>query len=172
MSLIYVTGVAGSGKSAVQSELERLGYPAFDVDQPEIGAAHNNKSNQIVAVPDANHRTQEWFAAHSWRILRQPVEKLKHEYENSVVFLCGTAGNEKDMSDLFDKVLLLDIDEVTLRQRIASREDNDYGKSEHELQQILGKQRAMKQNQGSVKVIDATRPLTKVVADILAEARQ
>lgn len=42
-----------------------------------------------------------------------------------------------------DHVVYLDIDEVTLRDRIAGRAGNDYGKSPYELHRILEQRRVL-----------------------------
>ncbi|HSW65817.1 MAG TPA: hypothetical protein VLI54_01600 [Bacillota bacterium] len=169
MGLFYITGVAGSGKSAIEKELHRLGYEAYDVDDPSIGAPYNNQSNTVVVMPPASERTAEWFAAHSWRISRKRIEELKERAKDRAIFVCGTAGNEQQVRSLFDGVLCLDIDEATLRSRIASRTDNDFGHTEQELQMILQRHKAYRESYASsdITIVDATKPLNDVVGLIL-----
>ena len=169
MGLFYITGVSGSGKSAVERELRKLGYEAHDVDDPDIGGAYNNLTNQIEAVPPASERTSEWFLAHSWRIRRDRVEVFKTQSVGRPIFICGTAGNEHEVLDLFDEVVHLDIDEATLRFRISSRENNDFGKTASELRMILERHAAARRSyrQAQARVIDATQSVSEVVGEIL-----
>lgn len=170
MALIFVTGVPGSGKSAVEQQLKKLGYESYDADS--IGAAYNIQSGAIVKIPPAEDRTPEWFQAHQWRVQRERVEQLRQEAKSKPIFLCGTASNEEDLWDLFDQVLILHIDELTLKHRILNREDNDFGKNEHELQEILvrHKNSLHKLNLPKVTAIDATQPLDSVVQEVLVKA--
>ena len=169
MSLIYITGVAGAGKSVVHQELQNLGYPVYDVDQIEIGAAHSIATGQRVTLPEAQLRTQEWYASHIWKILREPVMALKMKHRDNIVFLCGSAGDENEVWDLFDTVLFLDIDEQTLRRRIATRHNNDYGKAPYELARILDKHKTakLKNTQRGAVIIDGNLPLSQVMSKIL-----
>lgn len=169
MPLIYITGVSGSGKSAVQQRLSDCGYAAYDADDNEISGVYELASGQLIKMPPVDQRTPEWFTNHSWRIKPGAIEKLKTNARNQVVFLCGAARNDKDYWDLFDVAICLDVSESTLRLRIANRRDNDYGKSEHELQQILEWHKKATSNyrlRGAL-VIDADRSLNQVISAIL-----
>ena len=37
MKKIFITGVAGSGKSTVSHELARMGYPSHDIEESDYG---------------------------------------------------------------------------------------------------------------------------------------
>ncbi|MEI7522645.1 MAG: AAA family ATPase [Candidatus Saccharibacteria bacterium] len=167
MPLIYITGIAGSGKSTVQKELKRRGHNSYDVDEPGIGAAHDQQGN-IVKVPDVAERSPDWFDTHSWRMVDGAIEKLQAKAKTGLVFLCGaTTINEN--TGVFDRTIRLDIDEATLRKRLAQRKENDFGQSEHELQRILDFHKAAtdKYKNQDADIIDATQPLDKVIEDIL-----
>ncbi len=173
MPLIYVTGIAGSGKSAAQKELQRRGYEAHDVDEPGIGAAYNLQTGEIVSIPDAAERSPEWFEAHTWKMDLEAVKELKARSLHGVIYLCGRAGNESEAWRLFDKVVYLDINDDTLRWRLAVREDNDFGKTEHELQQILKRNKRAREEfepLGAV-FIDASESLDKVVGEIVKQSQ-
>jgi dephospho-CoA kinase len=170
MSLIYVTGIAGSGKSTVCKELKKRGYDSYDVDQPGISAAYDNKTGNIVKVPDSDVRPPKWFESHSWRMVDGAIDTLKERAKLGTVFLCGaTTANEN--AGVFDQTIYLHIDEPTLRKRLAKREGNDFGKSEHELNQILAfhKTATDKYKNDRVKIVDATQTLNNVVDEILKQ---
>lgn len=168
MSLIYITGVPGTGKTTIQKELERQGYEAYDIDHPRFGGPTNLVTGEPTVVPPIEERSAEWFKQHEWRVSRTAIEELKRQSEGRVVYLCGTATTEHLVWSLFDKVFYLQIDEATLRSRLAGREGNDFGKTEQESQMILERYR---ESQESVKdldviMIDATKGLGTTVKQI------
>lgn len=173
MSLIYVTGAPGTGKSTIQRELTRRGYEAYDVDDPQFGGPVNKATGESTTVPPIGQRSEKWFEEHEWRLSRPAIVDLKARSEGKIAYLCGTATTENLVWDVFDKVLYLNVDEETLRSRISSREDNDFGKTEHELELILDRHRSAQENLSNldVTIIDATKPVNEVVDDIVALAK-
>ncbi len=168
MSLIYITGVPGAGKTTIQRELERQGYEAYDIDQPRFGGPTNLVTGEPATVPPIEERSAEWFQQHEWRVSRTGVEELKRQSEGRVAYLCGTATTEHLIWDLFDKVLYLQIDEATLRLRLENRQGNDFGKTDHEVQMILERYREAQETiKGlDVTMIDATKNLASTVEQI------
>lgn len=74
-----------------------------------------------------------------------------------------------ELWDLFDIVIALTIDKETLKQRLASRTNNDVGKAPDELQTILKRQQTASEDYkklGAV-LVDATRPIATVVDEIV-----
>ncbi len=174
MSLIFITGISGSGKSAVWQELKSRGYEAYDVDEDGLAKWHNNDTGYVhpKSSVKAHQRTPEFLASHSWKVPRNEVEELAKHAVDKNVYLCGVVANENELWDLFGKVIALTVDEDTLRHRIKSRTNNDFGKSEHEFEQIIGRQEDAKDSYkkfGHI-TIDATRPLDEVVDDVVAIA--
>lgn len=168
MSLIYIKGTPGSGKSTIHAELQKLDYESHDADDDDIGSAYNNATNERVDYPDYTP-TEEWFAAHSWRLIPEAIEALHQRAHKKVIFLCGTASNEDELWHLFDRVLFLDIDKDTLKKRLASRANNSYGKAEHELKLIIEKYHndRQKRDRTGVVIINAELPISDVVKSIL-----
>jgi gluconate kinase len=167
VSLYYINGTPGSGKSTIRDELARRGYETHDADDPDIGGPYNNATNQRVTYPQAP--TEAWFAQHSWRLVPEVIQALQQRARHKTIFLCGTAANEDDVWQLFDHVIFLDIDQATLQKRIAARTGNTYGKAPHELTLILQKYKAdrLKRTRPGVTVVNATLPLAQVVQAIL-----
>lgn len=172
MSLFYVTGVPGTGKSAVQKELTQQGYEAFDIDGSRFGGPVNKATGKSTTVPPIEQRSADWFDQHEWRVSRPAIEELKESSAGKNVYLCGTATTENLVWDLFDKILYLNIDENTLKTRIANREDNDFGKTDDELQLILERYRTAQENLGNlaVTIIDATSPIEDVIRAVIKES--
>lgn len=170
MSLIFITGNSGAGKSVVRKELQQRGYEAHDTDEDGITSWRHKITNEIVERPDdEQQRNSGWYDEHEWRMSRQKVEELAAKAKGKPIFLCGSPTNADEMLDLYDRVVCLSLDEDTLKSRIASRDDNDFGKAPDELQSILGWHKSFEQrykDYGAV-MIDATKPLQQVVDDIV-----
>lgn len=170
MPLIYITGVSGSGKSAVAEELKKRGYEAIDADNEGYNQWHNNETNEIVPSPgDAIVRSLEWFTKFDWVTSIEKVTKLAKRAQYKTIFFCSTAGHEKELWKLYDKVVCLEVDENTLRQRIATRTSNNFGKEPHELEEILKwhKTSSADYRKLGATIVDANHPLDQVVDDIL-----
>jgi len=132
MTLIYITGVPGTGKSTVRQELLQRGYIALGGAEDHLAAFYDNRTGDRIGrwIP-VHERTPEWSAKHTWKITRDTLEKLKASDPNNLVFVCATTANDvTELWDLFDKKIALTIDEVTLRHRLATRTNNDVGKEQ------------------------------------------
>jgi dephospho-CoA kinase len=173
MSLFYVTGTPGSGKTTIQEELVNRGYEAYDIDQPRFGGPVNLKTGERTTVPPIEDRSPDWFKEHEWRVSRSGVEQLKAEAKDKVIFLCGTTTTEHLVWDLFDKILFLNVDEPTLRHRILNRKDNDYGQGEGELEIIMNRYRTAQEKLPTLKVtlIDATGSIDETTEAVIKASK-
>lgn len=178
MALYFVTGISGSGKSTVLSELKQRGYDAYDVDEagPATAKWHNDLTGYVHPKSSVKKedRTPEFLSQHSWKVPRQGVEDLAKQASTKTVFLGGAIANELELRDLFSSVFALAIDDDTLRHRLATRTDNDWGKNPHELEHTLTVNHELDERyrEFGYMVIDATQPLEKVVGDILAKVEK
>lgn len=170
MSFIYITGPAGSGKSALTELLRTRGFEAYDEDDPSIGSAHNLETGQPVTIPSVDERDADWFSRHEWRILDAAKSRLRSLAATQPVILFGNSVKPDEQAKLFDKVIYLTLDEKTLRERIMDRTGNDYGKSEDEMQRILQRKQELDDKyNGAAPTIDASKPLEEV-ADAIEQA--
>jgi adenylate kinase family enzyme len=175
MSLFFVTGQAGTGKSAVCHELVRRGYQALDSDDDGLARWVNKETGYVhpksSVKPEA--RTPEFLSAHDWKIPRESVEKLADQATHETVFLCGVGGNETEIRDLFKAMFALVIDDETMTHRLTTRTTNNWGKQAHELALTLGWQQPAREDYARYGhiIIDATQPLEKVVDAIVTTAK-
>lgn len=173
MSLFFITGVSATGKSSITRELRDRGYTAFDTDDDALARWQNNETGYIhpkSSVKSAD-RTKEFIDAHSWNVPREYIEKIANDNVDNTGFICGVANNIDQLKDLFSGIFALIIDEDTLRHRITTRTNNDWGKQAHELEQTLETHKAALEtyNKLGYVIIDAGQALPNVVDDILSK---
>lgn len=173
MSLIYVTGISGSGKSQVREELLRRGFEAHGTDEDGVAAYFNNETGEIENenASDPDFRTPEWRSKHTWKAQREKVEELTTRAKDKPIFLCGVVANDNEVWDLFGKVFALVIDEDTLKHRITHRTENNFGQNPHEFAMISEWQKTAEDDyrKFGATIIDATRPLEQVVDEIIKD---
>lgn len=171
MSLYFVTGVSGSGKSELTLGLRKRGYTAYDTDDDALARWQHNTTGFIhpKSSVKSHQRTEEFLAQHQWNVPREFVEQLSLEARDKPVLICGVANNISQLRDLFEDVFALVIDEETMRTRLTNRTNNDWGKQPHEMEQSLATQREAADVYRSLGyiMIDASRPKDEVIDSIL-----
>lgn len=168
--LIYVTGVSGTGKSALCTELVARGYDARDADYG-VGGWFRIADGVEVPRPSVDgYRTPEWYAVHQWGYSVERAARFASEVSDGIGFLCGSGANENEIWPLIDKAFYLDVDEANLRERLATRRWNDFGKTEYELRNILEWHRNMAANarRFGIERLDASRPLAEIADGLLS----
>lgn len=169
---VLIVGTSGSGKSAAGKELKARGFDVVETDSDihnglSIAYWKNRTTGQGVDMPWPP--TKYWHEENDW-VWR--VDVLGHRLLSSSkkhVFACGDARNKQEAFKLFDKIILLKTDDNTLHKRILSRQDNYFGKAEHELAWILSQNQTITKEveEAGGEMINSTQPLSKVVDDIL-----
>jgi len=149
VAVVLVTGMSGTGKSAALVELARRGHRVVDTD-------YDGWSEEVPS-PDEPEPEQRW------RIDR--IDPLLREHDDGVLFVSGTVLNQGTFYPRFDAVVLLSAPADVILERIATRETNDYGKTEaqpdlilHHLATVVPLLRA-----GATAEIDTRAPLDEVV---------
>ena len=171
MSLVWVTGNSGTGKSTVCGMLRARGYVALDADEDGFCCWTNRDTGEVVVEP-AYPVPEGWLDRHGWVINRERVETLAEESRCRVAFLCGSVENEVDVCDLFDHIVCLVIDDDTLRHRLATRTNNSFGQHPEELAAALmwnPRMRGIYERRGAT-IIDALQPVAEVVKQVIDAA--
>lgn len=121
MTIVLVTGMCGTGKSAALAELARRGHRVVDTDYG--GYAEEVRS------PDGDFLEQVWR--------EDRIDELLASHGSEVLFVSGCVSNQRQFYPRFDTVVLLSAPLDVVLHRLATRESNDFGKSAAERERIL-----------------------------------
>lgn len=175
MSLYFITGGSATGKSTITLELRKKGYAAYDTDDDALARWQHIETSYIHPKSSVKpaQRTPDFLKMHSWNVPREFIEKIAAENQGNIAFICGVANNIDQLQDLFSHTFALVIDEKTVRHRIATRTNNNWGKQPHELEQTLkaNKKALETYNKLGYTIIDASQPLESVVEDIVRSVK-
>jgi shikimate kinase len=161
MKRVLITGMSGTGKSAVIAELAQRGYRAIDLDTPEW-------SHWVDAVPDdmlTPRDRQDWV----WQ--KERVRKLLSQGEGEDLFVSGCAENMDKLYDLIDTVVLLSAPLDAIMGRLHARSEDSYGKTDNERRKITELMESVEPllRQSADFEIDTQRPVECTVEEILAK---
>jgi dephospho-CoA kinase len=147
MTVVFVTGMSGTGKSAALAQLERRGHRVVDTDYG--GWTEGEAGSERLWDEDR-------------------MEALLDEHEEGVLFISGTADNQGAFYPRFDAVVLLSAPAEVILERIAGRKSNDFGKTDAERELILSDLATFEPllRGGATAEIDTRAPLAEV-ADAL-----
>lgn len=163
-----------TGKSTILKRLKQGGFVAYGGAEDKLAAFYNNQTGEKTEWVKAEDRTPEWNEQHTWKIPKAKIEEIKRANTGNLAFICAVTNNDKtELWDLFDHAIALSIDEETLRHRLATRTNNDVGKTDHELEAIITRQKTAKDEyeQLGAHIVDATQPIDNVLEDILKIVR-
>ncbi len=170
MGLFLITGIAGSGKTAVVNMLREHRYSAYDID--DDGFAHwvnidtgESAGNNV----NADARTPEFQKQYAWRMYGDKLRSLAKEAESKDIYLGGIVDGMEQYYPLFSAMFYLDLPKDVLAHRLKTRTGNDYGKSDHEFASTMGwygesQDLAL---EAGMTFINANQPLQNLMNDIL-----
>lgn len=166
---ILITGVSGSGKSAVCAELNKRGYKAYDIEEMHDLFNWRNKNTGDI-IDDLDNQDLELVKQHDWVCNKKALEKIMSENKDTT-FYCGTASNTDEIFDMFDMVFLLIADNETTRKRLSTRETNNFGRTEEVQEWVLTWKEWWENHlvKKGATVIDANRNIKEVVDEIISK---
>jgi shikimate kinase len=159
MKKVLLTGMSGTGKSALIRELAGRGYKAVDADYEGF--------SELVSVPDDQLtgliNGQDWV----WREDR--IQDLLSSEDTDVLFISGCAPNQWKFYPQFDHVVLLSAPPSWIVERLATRTSNPYGQHPDEVARVLLLQQTIEPRLRSAAdlELDTSAPLDEVVARLL-----
>ena len=132
---ILITGFPGTGKTSVAHELSRRGHNAYDPEAMR-GYMHLQSVGTGRNIHKPDHPPRGWYdtvASYNWDLPR--VAKLIEGHED--VFICSLADNMEALLPSFDKVFVLVLDDLLLKQRIRKRNSKGPGNDPSQLADVL-----------------------------------
>ena len=160
MSKVFVTGMAGTGKSSALAELARRGYRVVDTDDPGW-----REYRTYVESFDEVHRGE-----YLW--VEDRMTALLDSADDRSLFVAGGARNQSKFYDRFDAIVLLSAPAEVLLDRVTHRTTNYYGKTPLERAEIMADivEIEPRLRQECTHELDAKRPLNDTVTDLIAIA--
>jgi broad-specificity NMP kinase len=159
MARILITGVSGTGKSAVIIELMRRGYRAIDLDTSEW-------SHWVDAAPDDDLTPR---VGQDWVWQEDRVRELLSRNDVDDLFISGCAENMGKLFDVIDTVVLLSAPLDTLMDRLTARTTEGYVHTIDERRRVAKVVAAIEPSlrRSAHYEINTARPVGKTVEDIL-----
>jgi len=148
MKRILITGMSGTGKSAVIRELAARGYAAHDLDTPEWSEWVAASPTDVLTPVEG----QDWV----WRVDR--VHRLLSDHRDGTLFISGTAENMSALFPLIDVIVLLSAPPQVILARLQARSPGGYGHAPEERRKV-------------VDLIAAVEPLLRKSADLEIDTR-
>ena len=146
--------MSGTGKSTALAELARRGFRVVDTDHPPWN---------------------EWSEADGGYVWHEDlIAELLAGDDGNALYVSGTVSNQGRFYARFDAVVLLSAPAEVLMRRIETRTTNDYGKAREERELILQHLAEVEPllRTTCTHEIDATQPLSEVVAQLVAIGAQ
>jgi dephospho-CoA kinase len=149
VTVVLVTGMSGTGKSAALAGLARRGHRVVDTD-------YGGYSEQVPS-PDPGGSEQLWR--------EDRIEELLDGHDDGVLFISGCVSNQGKFYPRFDAVVLLRAPADVILERVGCRESNVFGKRDAERKRILDDLANVEPllRAGATAEIDARTPLEEVV---------
>jgi dephospho-CoA kinase len=160
MKRVLVTGMSGTGKSSVLSELRERGFKTVDTD-------YGGWSEQVDIPASDGPPAKEWL----WREDR--MARLLATEDSDVLFVSGAVRNQTKFYADFDHVVLLTAPVPVIAERLVGRTNNPYGKDPAELAEVIGLKQTVEPalRRAADLEIDTSIPLNEVVETILTFCR-
>ena len=136
---IFITGMAGSGKSTISKELNLLGYRAHDIEADEYGLFTMVRRDTGKPFEDYDNADLGKVKIARWICDTDKLKILLSKQNEDLAFYCGVASNNDEVMSLFDVSILLQASKETIYKRLLTREGkDDYGNTEEGRQNALG----------------------------------
>ena len=121
VTVVLVTGMSGTGKSAALAELALRGHQVVDTD---YGAY-----SEQVPCSDAGESQQLWR--------EDRIKALLDAHDGGALFISGCVSNQATFYPRFDAIVLLSAPATVVLERVARRESNAFGKRDVDRDRIL-----------------------------------
>ncbi len=129
---VFITGVAGTGKSTIAKALNEQGHITVDFsDYPKLRYWRHKRTKEKSEYSPENDVS--WFDEHECVCDVDELKKLFTQHKDIVVTGVSTG---TEALNLFDKVILLQSSPETIRHRMETR-DRIFGKKKEEQDNVI-----------------------------------
>lgn len=133
-----ITGIAGSGKSTIVSELRRRGYRAIDLDDCGVCVWVNKQTGEQAEYVEGAGKG--WIEQHRWQVVIPRLIELLDSFPEEDIFVGGKVASVQveDIGKVFDVLYLLRPSDPVVRERLGSRTSNkvNFAKTKEEREAI------------------------------------
>jgi broad-specificity NMP kinase len=135
---IFITGVAGSGKSSICKQLNILDYEAYDIEDI-VGMFKMIRKDTGDDYEDYDNADIGKIKNADWICNKEKLKELVERQKKEKAFYCGIASNNDEIVSLFDKIILLRATPEVIHKRLSSREGtDDMGNTNESREWVLG----------------------------------
>lgn len=168
---ILITGVAGSGKTTISEELNKIGKEAIDIERVDGLFSMKERATGKMAGEFNVHSLEEQ-KKHDWVCNIDRLKKVLEGNTSKTVYYCGTGGNILDTFSLFDKVFLLTATDDVLRKRLTNRRNNYYARTPEVQDWVCEYRKPFEKacKKAGVEIIDTVKELADVVDEIVEKS--
>jgi dephospho-CoA kinase len=161
---VLLSGMSGTGKSTVISELAARGYKAVDVDADDW-----SEWVEVEFTGDPTSPESPVEPGRDWVWREDRIQDLLSTEDTDVLFISGCAENMVKFYAQFDHIVLLTAPAAVIVERLATRTTNAYGKHPEELARVLGLLQTIEPRLRRVAghEVDTSVPLNQVVAKVI-----
>jgi adenylate kinase family enzyme len=176
MSLSFITGAAGSGKTSVARELVDRGYEVHDTDDPNhtgIAGWHERESGMYVAGFNELEVTEELLETHVWRLTDAAVAGFQERARTHQVYLAGRLREAEAVITASDYLVYLTVSSETIADRLVKRAqipgEVEWGKEAWQIEKSItvNQELEMEYRALGAIMINAERPLETVADEII-----
>ena len=122
---ILITGIAGTGKSTVISELNRLGHIAVDLDTADVCSWIDKETGAETTYEEGAGAS--WIEGHRWQVVVPKLIALLNSFpDDENIYIGGKVSRHQieDLNKIFDKVFLLSPSDQVVEDRLSTRKSN------------------------------------------------
>jgi dephospho-CoA kinase len=134
---VFITGMAGVGKTTMSKMIAKRGYKIIDVDAVlGLCAWTHNETKERVEGANLDDVSLDFMDVHEYECDMKTLEVMISGSDQHV-FVFGCVGDNTDFIPLFDRVFLLQCSPEVLITRLNNRDTNSLGKRKEMQERIL-----------------------------------
>jgi dephospho-CoA kinase len=166
---ILITGISGTGKTTVLSELQKQGFVVIDLDATGMCRWRNIETQEITEYGPTG-RDYDWLTKHGWYCDTLTLQKfLSYIREDKDVFVAGISENIEELASQFDKVFIFEASDEVVKERLNARTNNHFAKKEEEQEFIFKHSRELLKKIKDFVEIDANKTRKEIVESVLGK---